>query len=536
VAQDFDTIVVGAGSSGCVVAARLSEDPDHRVLILEAGGTDRTALCRVPGMVSIIHTVPQVKKKFDWGFKTVPHDVTHQRKMPYVRGKVLGGSSAINGMVFVRGHRSNYDGWAADGCPGWSFDEVLPYFKKLEAFEGGDSEYRGGSGPVAVTRAGGDLSPVSVAFMDAVASTTGVPVLDDYNAERQEGVGLCQISSKDGVRQSTSEVYLHPHADRPNLTVQSGAWVHRVRFEGTRAVGVDVVIDGELTTYRADRIVLSAGAVSTPHLLLLSGVGPAAHLQEHGVEVVADLPVGHNLHDHLFVPLSFLAPEGGHRGTPWHFFGGMIKERLFGGTWFGRSVFEVMGFIKTESHLPAPDLQLHVLPWAYPSPNQDNDEVRPKVDTRPCITILPTLIYPQSRGRLSLRSADPTDKPVIDPAFLRSQADADHMFRGVQLTREIVRDPAISSMITGELHPGSDYMGDAELRAELPNRVQTVYHPVGTCRMGSDERAVVDPSLRVRGVEGLYVVDASVIPSVPGGNTNAACIMIGEKAADMLRA
>ena len=533
--SSYDYIVVGAGSAGCVVAARLSEDPSCRVLLLEGGGSDRSDLCRVPGMVSIIHTVPQVKKKYDWGYKTEPRQATLGRRIPYMRGKVLGGSSAINGMVFVRGHRQNFEDWAADGCPGWDYEGVLPYFKRLEDWEAGESELRGSGGPIKVTRPTG-ISPVSEAFLAACATTCGVPVLDDYNGERQEGAALWQLSCSDGIRYSSSEGYLHPNLHRPNLELVTDALVHRVRIEEGRAVGVDYSVGGDTRLAAASsEVVLSAGAVGSPAILMRSGVGPAEHLRSLDLPVHADLPVGDNLHDHLFVPLTFLAPRGGHRGTPWHFFGGMIKEKLFGGTWFGRSVFESVAFVRVgDSKLP--NLQLHTLPWAYPSPNQDNSEERPQVDMRPAFTLLPTLIYPESRGRLRLRSSAPDAAPAIDPAYLHAASDTKLLEDGVAITRAIMASGDIAQEITAELHPAGDTHSSEGLARELPNRVSTVYHPVGTCRMGSDERAVVDPSLKVLGIEGLRVADASIMPSITGGNTNAPSLMIGEKAADLLRA
>ncbi len=529
----FDVIVVGAGSAGCVIAARLSEDPDRKVLLLEAGGTDRNVFCRMPGMVSVVHTVPQIKKRFDWGFKTAPRPETIHRKIPYVRGKVMGGSSAINGMIFVRGNRRNFDDWAADGCTGWSFEEVLPYFRRLESFEDGASGMRGGEGPIQVTRPG-HVSPVSHAFRDAVAEVTGAPVLEDYNGESQEGVSLFQMSCKDGLRYSTSEAYIEPARARANLTVVSGAMAEKVMLEGTRAVGVRYRVGDRVEEARASEVVISAGAVGSPQLLMLSGIGPAAHLAEHRISTVADLPVGQNLHDHLFFPLTFLAPNAGHKGTPLHFLSGILTERLRGSSWFSRSVFEYVAFLKTSASEPIANLQLHSLPWAYPSPNQDKDE-RPKVDTRPALTVQPTLIYPKSRGEVLLRSTDPADKPHIDPHYLQEEADARTLMDGIALTREILRSSAIASEITAELHPGAAFFDLPSLRKELPNRVATVYHPVGTCRMGSDERSVVGPDLRVRGIEGLRVADASVMPTVTGGNTNAPSIMIGERCADLMR-
>jgi choline dehydrogenase-like flavoprotein len=337
------------------------------------------------------------------------------------------------------------------------------------------------------------------------------------------------------VRYSTSEAYIEPNRRRPNLTIQSRAMVHRVVIEGGRATGVEYSTKKGTATVRASReVVLCGGVIGSAQVLMLSGVGPADQLRGLDINVAADLPVGKNLHDHLFFPLTYLAPNGGHRGTAFHFFGGMIKEKLFGGTWFGRTVFESIGFVKTDPSMDLPDCQIHMLPWAYPSPNQDAP-VRPTVDTRPAITVWPTLIYPKSRGEMRLLSADPSAAPFIDPAFLVEEEDAEWMMRGIELLREIMGTGAIAEEVTEELHPGPEFKDAGALRKEMPNRVQTVYHPVGTCRMGTDERAVVDPELRVRGIDGLRVADAAIMPTVIGGNTNAACIMIGEKAADLLR-
>jgi choline dehydrogenase len=534
--DEADYIVVGAGSAGGIIAARLTEDPDCRVLLLEAGGSDRTRLCTVPGMMSVIHTTPQVKKRFDWGFYTAPQKQGAGRRIPYVRGKVLGGSSAINGMVYVRGNHKNYDDWLAEGCTGWGYADAVRCYKRLEDWEGGSTEHRGAGGPIPVMRSK-DLVPASEELVHAIAETCGVPVLDDYNGASQLGVGYCQMNARGGRRFSTSEAYVHPAMKRPNLRVQSGTVVARVVFEGRRAVGVELIEGGERRVVRATReVILSAGVIGSAQILMLSGVGPASELAAHGVSAMVDLPVGKNLHDHLFVPLTFLAPTAVHRGTPWHFFGGMIAESIKGNTWFSRSVFDAMGFVKSSrAQGDVPDLQIHCLPWAYPSPNQDLP-VRPVVDTRPALTVLPTLIYPKSRGEVRLTSNDPTAAPHIDPHFLEEPDDARHLLEGVKLIREIMASKRLAGVVTGELHPGSAFTSDQALAEMLPTRIHTVYHPVGTCRMGTDERAVVDPQLRVRGVEGLRVADASIMPSITGGNTNAPAMMIGERCVELLRA
>ncbi len=537
--REFDYIVVGAGSAGCIVAARLAEKKDVRVLLLEAGGSDRSRFCTIPGMVSVIHTIPQVKKRFDWGYYTVPQRHAADRRIPTVRGKVLGGSSAINGMLFVRGNRSNYDGWAADGCPGWGYADVLPAFKRLEDWEGGGNEYRGAGGPVAVTRQR-DVTAASTAFVEALAGACGVPVVDDYNAGRQEGAMLFQMSARGGRRYSSSEAFIEHNAST-NLATRMGVVVTRVVFEGRRAVGVEIVGgDGraEREVLRARReVVLCAGVIGSPHLLMLSGIGPAGHLRQHGIDVMADLPVGENLHDHLFVPLTFLAPEAVHKGTAWHFFGGMLAEATRGDTWFGRTVFEGGGFVRSSrARDGVPDLQIHSLPWSYPSPNQDAP-VRPVVDMRPALTVMPTLIYPKSRGEVRLASADPTAAPLIDPHYLEDPDDARFLIEGIKLVREVMAHPRLKGMVDGELYPGTEVMGnDQAVARELPMRIHTVYHPVGTCRMGSDDRAVVGPDLRVRGVDGLRVADASIMPSITGGNTNAPSLMIGERCVELMLA
>jgi choline dehydrogenase len=532
---EYDYIVVGAGSAGCIVASRLAALPGVKVLLLEAGGTDQTRFCNMPGMVSVIHTVPQVKKRFDWGYYTVPQPHAAGRRIPTVRGKVLGGSSSINGMLFVRGNRANYDAWASEGCTGWSSADVLPAFKRLEDWEGGASDWRGAGGPVSVMKQK-NLTPVGDAFVHAVAETCGVPVLDDYNGVSQEGSFVFQMSAKQGQRFSTSLAFLHRRPNQ-NLTVRTGVTVARIVFESRRAAGVELLGASGSEVIRARReIVLSAGVIGSPQVLMLSGVGPADHLRSLGIPVTADLPVGENLHDHLYVPLTYLAPSAVHRGTALHFFSGVLAEAWGKNSWFGRTVFEGGAFVRSKHATNGvPDFQIHALPWAYPSPNQDLP-VRPVVDPRPAITVMPTLIYPKSRGNVRLASADPSAAPLIDPGYLSDPADAEFLIDGIKLVREIMQSRLLGKLVTEELHPGSAMADDAGLARELPNRIHTVYHPVGTCRMGSDERAVVDPALRVRGVEGLRVADAAIMPTITGGNTNAPAMMIGERCAELMGA
>lgn len=532
VVDQADYIVVGAGSAGCIVASRLA-DSGASVVLLEAGPKDRSPFVRVPGLITVMHSVPQVKKLYDWGYYSVPQADAADRRIPMTRGKILGGSSSVNGMLFVRGHRSNFDDWAAEGCKGWGYDDVLPAYKKLEDWEGGASEIRGTGGPVAV-RAQRELSPASLALNDSISDTLETPHTPDYNGYEQEGVGPVQMSADKGTRYSSSKAYL-PGA--PTLRVECGLTVAKVVFEGDRAVGVEVIDRSGRRVIRASKeVVLSAGAFASPQLLMLSGIGPAGHLAQHGIGVRADLPVGDNLHDHLFVPMTFLAPTAKHKGTAAHFLGGMIAETTKGGTWLGRTVFDSMAFVRTGSDTDRPDrpdLQIHTMPWSYPSPNQDKP-VRHKVDTRPALSVMPTLIYPESRGEVRLASADPTAAPLIDPGYLRAAADRRFLLDGMRRIRDVMASSGMSAMSTGELHPGPGFADDAALAKELPNRVHSVYHHVGTCRMGVDERAVVDPELKVRGVEGLRVADASIMPSVTGGNTNAPAMMIGERCAELM--
>ncbi len=529
--DEADYVVIGAGSAGSAVASRLAAS-GASVILLEAGKKDTSMLVTKPGMIGPMHADPKIKATVDWGYYTTPQKHMNNRVIPQTRGKVVGGSSSVNGMLWVRGNRANYDSWAAEGNTGWDADSVNEVYQRVEDFEDGADEYRGAGGPIKITR---HTQPTEAAlqFEQATADTIGVKILKDYNAAEQEGVSRFQQSAFDGKRFSSSRGYL-TNLDRPTLQVQPLVHVQKINIENGRATGVEVLDKkgGRRTIRAAKEVILSAGVFGSPQLLMLSGVGPAAHLAEHGIEVKADLPVGDNLHDHLFVPTTWLMPNAVHRGKASYFARGLAKELTVGHSFLENSVFETVAFLRTSLATDVPDLQIHVLPWAYPSPNQDAP-VRHQVDKRKALTVMSTLIYPRSRGSVRLGSTDPAAAPLIDMNYLAEPDDQQVLAEGVEMIREIMKSAAFGGNVTAELHPGPDYDA-ANMKAEVLNRATTVYHGVGTCRMGVDDRAVVGPDLKVRGIEGLRVADASIMPSIIGGNTNAPSIMIGDKAADLV--
>jgi choline dehydrogenase len=530
--NEADYVVVGSGSSGAAIAGRLAES-GASVIVLEAGKSDEQLLVRKPGLVGPMHAVPQLKKLVDWGYYSVPQKHVLDRRMPVPRGKVVGGSSSINGMVYVRGNRANFDAWAAEGNTGWDADSVNAAYKRMEDFEDGENAFRGAGGPIRITRSS-TPQEASLQFVEATADALGCPVVDDYNGESQEGVSRMQQNAANGLRYSASRGYIH-HLAPPTLELQSRVLVRKVIIENGRAVGVEVTdADGTQRTVRAGKeVILAAGFVGSAQLLMLSGVGHAEHLKDNGITVIADLPVGDNLHDHMFHALTYHVTSSRNKGTGPYYARGLVRELTRPGTTFlANTVFEAVAFLKTSQADGIPDLQLQVLPWAYVSPNQDAP-IRHDVDRRPALTVLTTLIYPRSRGTLRLASADPTTTPLIDFQYLADPGDLEVLGEGSEMVREIFGSPAFQGAVKEEIHPGTRLKGQA-LRDAILNRATSVYHGVGTCRMGVDELAVVGPDLKVRGVDGLRVCDASIMPSITGGNTNAPCIMIGEMGARLV--
>jgi len=529
-----DYVVVGAGSAGAIVARRLA-DTGASVTLIESGRQRRGPLITIPGMSGAIHAINALQRMVTWPAYTVPQRNMYGRTLPQSHGRILGGGSVINGLAFVRGNRQNYDDWADDGATGWGFADVLPSFRRLESFEDGANELRGGAGPIAVERATG-LASVTENFMTALAATAGVRRNDDYNGVQQDGVGPIQQSAHAGRRVGTDRGYLWDAP--PNLRVLTGATATRIMMENGRATGVELIAGRDrrpISPARArSEVIVSTGSLGTPRLLMLSGIGHADHLRQHGITVHADLPVGDNLHDHLFVPISYQAPDG-RRASPLSFATAAARECLRPrSTYLAHTLFEAVAFVDSGVRTRAgiPDLQMFILPIGYPE-NQDEPGLHLAVESSPSLSLLPTMIYPQSRGTVRLASTDPLAAPLIDPNYLAEPRDLATLVAGIELVRATMAHPAIASHVGREILPGSERHGP-DLAEFVRRNASGVYHPVGTCRMGTDERAVVDPTLRVRGVAGLRVADASIMPNIVGGNTNAASMMIGERAAELI--
>jgi choline dehydrogenase len=509
----YDYIVIGAGSAGCVVANRLTEDSDTTVLLLEAGNPDTKPEIHIPSECFTL-----IGSEVDWGYFSEPEPYLNHRKMFCSRGKVLGGSSSINFMMYVRGNPHDYDQWRSLGNPGWSYQDVLPYFKKSEHQQRGASKFHGVDGELSVTDV---MSPANVSqrFVDACVAM-GYDYNPDFNGAQQEGVGPYQLTVKDGKRHSAAAAFLLPILDRPNLTVTTGALVTRLLFEGTRAVGVEYLHEEMLHQVKVNQeVILSAGAFDSPKLLMISGIGDAKHLQAMGISVVVDLPgVGQNLQDHILTCVVQEAIQDVHPAI------------TSNGTEAGL-------FLHSEGNLDvAPDLQFFFGPIQFLSPGYTPANFG--------FTGAVSLTRFQNIGSVSLRPAegsasrasDPEDPPVIQMNYLQNQADVQKLIEGIKLMRQLFQSHTFNEFRGKEIAPGADIQSDAALEAYIRNTCSTLWHPIGTCKMGIDSMAVVDPELRVHGVEGLRVVDASIMPTITTGNTNAPTIMIGEKGADLIKA
>lgn len=523
----FDYVIVGAGSAGCVLANRLSADPSRSVCLIEAGPPDRSPLIHIPA--GILGLLPN--RHVNWAYKTEPQAGLNGRQGYQPRGRTLGGSSSINAMVYMRGHRGDYDDWAALGNPGWSYDEVLPLFRRSEDQQRGASHYHGAGGELAVS----DLaSPVAAshAFVES-AIQCGLAVNDDFNGANQAGAGLYQVTQRRGRRCSAAVAFLHPVMARPNLAVMTEHRATRLVFEGRRAVGVQV--EGRRGPLRIDarrEVVLSAGVFGSPQLLMLSGIGAEDELGRHGIELVHELPgVGANLVDHVDLALVYRSSDPTLMGltvrTALRAIPGYFQWRRSGRGLLTTNFAEAGAFLRTRPGLERPDIQLHFV-------NGLVDDHARRLHYGYGISCHVAVLRPKSRGSVRLRSPDPRDAPRIDPNFLAADADVETLLAGVKKARDIMCGASLDRHRGEELY--ADGQSDEALIRRMRQRADTIYHPVGTCRMGHDEMAVVDPALRVRGLECLSVVDASVMPTMVGGNTNAPTIMIAEKAAERLAA
>jgi choline dehydrogenase len=526
--QTYDYVIIGAGTAGCVLANRLSEDPNTSVLLLEFGGSDRSIFIQMPTALSI----PMSMSKYNWGYESQPEPYLNNRRIDCARGKVLGGSSSINGMVYVRGHAMDFDEWQEHGAKDWDYSHCLPYFKKAEDWAFGSDDYRNQQGPLSVNNGNNMQNPLYRAFIEAGAQA-GYMKTEDYNGRQQEGFGAMHMTVKNGVRWSTANAYLKPVRNRPNLQVISGALTQRILLEGKKATGVEFLKGGKLHTASANRdLILSAGSIASPHLLQLSGIGPAQVLKTAGIEVKHDLPgVGENLQDHLEFYFQFRCKQpitlNGQLnlwnkfliGTRW-----ILTKKGLGAT----NHFESCAFIRSKAGVKWPDIQYHFLPAAM------------RYDGRVAFDGHGFQVHvghnkPLSRGTVKAMSPKVTDKPQILFNYLQHKDDIEGFRACVRLTREIISQPAMDAYRGSEIQPGEDVKSDADIDAFVRSAAETAYHPSCTCRMGEDDMAVVDSDTRVRGIEGLRVVDSSIFPTIPNGNLNSPTIMVAERAADIIK-
>jgi choline dehydrogenase len=528
----FDYIIIGAGSAGCVLANRLSADPAISVLLLEAGPADKMLEIKIPGAYGKLN-----RTIVDWSFWTEPQEHVDGRRIYIPRGRTLGGSSSTNAMAYVRGNRADYDEWASLGNKGWGYADLLPYFLQSEHHEGLDGPFHGKGGPLHVSFSP-QPSPLRDAFV-AACGEQGIPHNPDYNGAEQFGASPLQFTIKDNRRWSAADAFLKPALGRKNLTVKTGARVKRIRISGGKATGVEVIIGQKRAeTYTASReIILSAGAIQSPQVLLLSGIGTEDALTPHGIPLLHRLPgVGQNLQDHVWTGASAFTniPAGNSLIKPWNQVRELVKWLMGRSTPLGNSPLEANAFFASKPGMDRPDLQLHQVPLAI-NPDYSMDIYDLNTYTRQDgVGVLSILLRPKSRGYIGLHSADPLAAPRIQPRLLSDPSDMDLLVHALRKTMDILESPALRKFAPGGVYFPAGPHGDESLKAHIRRTLETLYHPVGTCKMGHDSMAVVDDQLRVHGIEGLRVADASIMPTIISGNTNAACIMIGEKSADLI--